>query len=94
MTSEEAIALGLDMFYDGKSPKEIKRQFGLKGFSERECENLFRMLEERERILDNAKQKAVREHLNDLRQKKMNEALKQLEEKRLKEIQDDYVRDR
>lgn len=55
MTHEEAVKLGLDMFYDGKSPAEIKRQIRLKGFSEIESANIFSMIEEQERACDNYK---------------------------------------
>lgn len=94
MTHEEAVILGLDMFYDGKSPKEIKRQLGLKGFNEKECDNIFRMIEERERVTDLAKQKGVRDHQEEIRRKKMREIEKSLEEKKAREKGEDYSRTR
>lgn len=82
MTHEEAVKLGLDMFYDGKSPTEIRRQLGLKGFNEIESANIFRMMEERERTLDLNKQNQVVKHQEEmLRKRKENEIERLMVEK-------------
>lgn len=97
MTHEEAIRLGLDMFYDGKSPAEIKRQIRLKGFSEIESANIFSMIEEKERIGDSLKQHKVREHAQEEREKKHQEISRRLRQERKareKEQEDEYSRSR
>lgn len=94
MTHEEAVRLGLDMFYDGKSSAEIKRQIRLKGFSEIESANIFSMIEEQERACDNYKQNKVREHDREIREKQYQEISRRLAEKkaRHREQEDEYYR--
>lgn len=97
MTHEEAVRLGLDMFYDGKSPAEIKRQIRLKGFSEIESANIFSMIEEQERACDNYKQNKVREHDRETREKQYQETARRLRQEkkaRQREQEEEYSRSR